>query len=302
MSLPAKTIWWEHSTAPAGFLEKILNLVQNGQSVWVNNISTLPWKEEFFRLLANRLSRADGRRTIKHIDKDIPDPNRYMFDYFCDMDEIRYRYRPGKSYGQFLGEQETMLDSCFIVIKEPENPALWNEFIGDCLKGASGKARKPVFLVFCDTAPSPVKKGVELLDPKLSIRKADKDCALLQISVSSAIPEMYAEYASYLSAYLCPDSLEAAAACLGQGEKFLKDPAKTLEEALAGDSESAGTAKAAGTSGLDPAKAVWQAQIKALYPMIESYRRALISENADRLRNHVHEMFGANGPCESDGE
>lgn len=291
-------LWWEQISGARRLLEAIASDVEEEKNVILYFSPGTPWINDFRTILADKLGTLLIDREIKLVSYAAADVGVFMLENYCPK-EVRYRYRPPKSVGTFLGEGQSLtLSDQVIWLRLEDNKQLesWLSFIADYKQVVNKKSRKAIFIVELAEAM-----------PELQKRKHFK-----QYDIGQKIPE-YVRYTfasilaseagvketlvSYLSQLLtsCCDDVELIPLCIEQYQQFLWQPYTTMLQLVLAKERSDGSAFVA-VDADEFASRVWVAQLKILFPYVERYRvyilKKLMKQINERLQFPYKTNFG----------
>lgn len=275
-------IWWEKLNSPSRFIRDAAGKLMNGKSVLLCLPEHVPWLETMRSVFEMRL-RKSGTLSIKIIDAaNISDPPEYVFKEFCGNKDGFRPYSKG-AYAKFLAERTGIaLNSSCIWIRnaEPAQVEKWLAFVTDYhgfLKGKSGG----VFLLETNGNFNVTgKAGIESLS--YAKRISDYDGFAFNIFIAAEFGKennLTKQYLAELVSALTEGDVEFGAACIKRSEKFLQNPAIVFENILSTDKFSSHkTAE-------DIDFAIWTAQLKLIFPLIETFRRNFVKKYELTIKN-----------------
>lgn len=216
----------------------------------------------------------------------LENPGQFLLERYC-KEEIRARYRYGASYAEFLGEcQETVLNDRYIWIADipAAKAGEWIEFVAQYTKSVKGKTPAIFVLeVHDDIAASKPKKGIRSIVFNQNIGVYDKYAFCILSSTGTACKEYLRPYLAEIVSSIC-DDVELCAECVANGTEFLKMPYEVVQKLVKEAHRSNGGQYCFTKSKDEVEGLVWEAQLKYIFPLVESYRKYFISQYNDAIK------------------
>lgn len=273
-------IWWNHIIKAHKFLEDIVAAAAGGSSILVSLPVYVPWKKTLIDIVSDRLRMENSKNKIDVITCPPEQPGVFLLNRYC-KEEIRAKYRYGVSYAEFLGKcQETVLNDRYIWVSDIPAAKIdeWIEFVTEYTKGVKNKTPGIFVLEVHDNAAvaRKTKKGMQNIIFNHNIGAYDKYAFCTLASSGTRCKEYLRPYLAEIVSSLCDDDMELCAACVAKGAEFLEMPyevvQKLVKEAYRSDGERYSFTK----SKADVEVFVWEAQLKYIFPLVESYRKYFI--------------------------
>lgn len=295
--------WWDKLGSARSNLEKVAEDIIREKNVILNFSATAPWVAQFRMLLHSKLSEDLICKDIEKLTFNDGSVNNYMLENYCRK-ELRFRYRPPKSVGTFLGECQSMTlgDKVIWIRLEQQNKfEEWLDFILDYQKADNHENRKAVFII----------------EPAVPLDNIVQNRYFNQYDIGFEIPE-YAKYtyASILAAdigikdslfnYLaqlvtsCCDDVELIPICIKKYRAFLQNPYATILEIMDTYLRSDDTEFYYSLNIEEFNNRIWEAQLKTLFPAVESYRVYILHKLMKQINEKLQFPYKTNfGDLES---
>ena len=272
--------WWTKMSGAAHFLKTISNCALDGDSVIIKNCSAIPFFDDMVKLIKERIARKSANISVERLnayslgERDIDD----FFAIECCPDET---YFPRKNFNKtdFLVQSKTFRYRNAVVIisdadKNNENKLI-DFFSGYCRKACKIHDRMRLILFVKDNIKIRQLRGCRIIDYADYATEYDYYvyCHLLMTEFSGVeFNATIKQYIAELVALLCKEKLERCREVLYEPLRLAKDTYNYLEELFPGEYSQG-----------EISKCLWRAQIKYLFPVLESYR----CELAERWNNKL---------------
>lgn len=279
-------IWWEQTNAK-NYIESIVKKLYDETSIIIKNHPDIPWYSHFAMNIETQL-KSVGHKSLEKIESgNIHDIGKYFLEKFC-RPEIRNQYRPAKGYSAFLAENDSItLHDRFIWVNsvEKENLNSWMDFICEYVK-KRGDRNKAVFILETKAEKIEHRKNISPISLEDFIN--DYDYVVFAILAASPIKEGLdlKTYLVELISNIVGKDAELSSECIEQYGDFLINPLKTIEK-IVQKSRSNGTPFQFSKTDDEIEQAVWTAQIRTFYPLLEEYRRDFIKKYYNDIKEHL---------------
>ncbi len=276
-------VWWTKVTNASHFLDKIVDTVQNGQSIILQLPDTIPWYETMKEIVETRIEGQNPTRSYRYIEDMVEDPGEYLFFEFCKK-EKRVHYRPGIGYAEFLAKNEDIVltDSILWIAKTSEESLIkWAKLIEDYNKALGKHKRGCIFIVEARTpagAGIKEKKGLRNISYTREIGHYDNYLFNVLATSSSSKREIFKQYLAEVVSIMLPDDIELSALCIERGKAFLEDPLSVIREIANTEARSDGRDFGTDIREEDLQERLWEAQIKVIFPLVERQRNVLVQK------------------------
>lgn len=279
-------IWWEQTNAK-NYIESIVKKLYDETSIIIKNHPDIPWYSHFAMNIETQL-KSVGHKSLEKIESgNIHDIGKYFLEKFC-RPEIRNQYRPAKGYSAFLAENDSItLHDRFIWVNsvEKENLNSWMDFICEYVK-KRGDRNKAVFILETKAEKIEHRKNISPISLEDFIN--DYDYVVFAILAASPIKEDLdlKTYLVELISNIVGKDAELSSECIEQYGDFLINPLKTIEK-IVQKSRSNGCRFLFSKTKDEIEQAVWTAQIRTFYPLLEEYRRDFIKKYRAAIETHL---------------
>lgn len=278
-------IWWTQIPSARHFLGQITETLLMRKSVLLSVPEWLPWADTLYAELENSLIAQGSAKSLKCIDCPADDIGRFLLENYCKK-EKRAQYRPTETPASFLARNSDIgLNHYYIWVKNisPERLRSWKKFITDYYAAVPQGMPCAGFILEVSTAGIADTRNLVPFSFEQSITPYDSFTFCALAGAEAGIPEQLRPYLTEVVSTLCRKDVELCAACLADWRAFFQDPIRQYgllsESGLRSDGRSFSAAA-------DPdqlSHALWEAQLKQLFPIIERYR-------SDFIRLHFHEI------------
>lgn len=273
-------VWWNHITRAHKFFEDIVKTAVEGNSILLSLPGSVPWKETLIEMIGERLQLENPKNFFQRISCPQKDVGQYLLEAYCKK-EIRSKYRYGMSYAQFLGAcQETVLNDRYVWVADisKEKSEEWLEFIVEYNKSVVNKTPAVFILEINEEGMErKAKKGIKTIAFNKNIGEYDKYAFCALASSETKCKEYLKSYLAELVSILCSEDVELCAACVENGAEFLKAPYQTIQKVIQNNLRSNGENYQFDKNEDEIHNLIWEAQLKVAFPLIEKYRKNIIS-------------------------
>ncbi len=286
-------IWWRELFDSASYCHDIVETLLSGASALLYFHLEAPWQTDFIDAISDKLLEAtEEDYTLDVYDvHDESDAGEYLFRHFCRREQ-QDAYWPAThhSYEEYLASLTgTTLEGrtiCLTGLDKKNTPA-WIESIRTYLKNCP-KERRAHFLLIahvgaCESPLMPV------LDYDNYV--TDYACTMLCMMVTTSFPCRKAEkmYLCEVASGVSQNRAELAGLLAEKHIALIQNPDKV-------------TLDVCRENGFTPPsyeeinRAVWEAQIKSVFPKIENFRVDFITQHYDALKRRlpIDDAFGEN--------
>ena len=290
-------VWWEKITNAARFLNLIVQQVQEGCSVMLQLPDTIPWYTTMHNKVSDEITRQNAIRALQTVIDTGEEPGYYLFQRYCKR-EKRAQYRPGIGYAKFLaGSDEIALNNYILWITDvsEEQAAKWYEFIQSYNKELGKERRGCTFII--ETRSDLVfreQKRLKTIIYKKKIEYYDNYLFNMLAAASLKEPVVLKRYLAEAVTLLIGDDVELSAECIKRGRAFLENPVKELTEIIEFEWRSDLNKFSFATTEKQLLEHLWEAQIKAVFPVIEKQRNNIINRYRKEIENLLP-IIGAYG-------
>ena len=272
-------IWWRQVGSSLRLCQAVVHRACGETSFVLYLPRSLPWQDEFYDIMKDRLSSLRGDRTVNFLDCTGEDPGRQVLQELC-AEDVRTRYWPGQSYADYLGGQtDITLNQMYVWVRGIRTAGQldsWRTFAAryDGAARAAGGLHALFLLEYRTDHPR--------ADGGVVYTPSGADCQVFCLEAAALQPCPSADYLACLAQSVSGGDPELAGALIRQGDPFLQEPEACARRLLDGGCSDSGQPFApAGDETLH--LRVWRAQIMVLFARVEEKRLEYIRANLDRL-------------------
>lgn len=273
-------IWWNQVTNAVQFVSQITDALLNEKSIVLNYSENMPWHDFFEETVRETVKQGNSEKKFEDV-INVDKPGDYILKEFCKP-EKRAQFRPSKGYAKFLAESnDIVLHDRYLWVKISSEAMLneWAAFVSDYIKARDKNSNSAVFILdWNGTSQVSGKKGLKTFSFDEFI--GDYDRVVFAMLASSSVKErpFVQTYTAELVSQVVENDIELCAACLRNSKRFLADPYKEIKRITEFEKRSDGTTHSFSKNADEVEHAVWLAQIRTIYPIIEEYREVFVSK------------------------
>ena len=274
-----KNCWWNEVPNAIRFLEEIVTELGDGKNTLLEMPEKLPWPADFYDQFEYCLERLGINRNLKYIE-DEPDqpPGNILKGIFCKP-ERRAQFRPNIGYAAFLANpQGSTLPGSVVYVKDlkGERIGAWLQFVHEYTM-ATEEQSASFLLETTDHFPNAAALTVHSYAG--TINKFDT-YAFYMLRASSFSGSLdLRRYLAELAFALCENDAEMGGACLDQSREFMAAPIKRLGDVCGQYQRSDGSPFEMPNPHNALVKAIWRAQIRLIFPILEDFRQDFVSRH-----------------------
>ena len=280
-------LWWEGVPNAARLIRFIGECLEDRKSVLFLAPEMFPWRDTFQEMVEGyQRQRISSYGMDFFEDEEDREPGEIIFMKYCKR-ELRDEYRPAIGYPKFLADAKTIpLNNTIVWLrsKSVDRAERWTEFVSKYQlslgKGESGG----LFIIetnVSDSLKKKMQKGVTHVDYNDFVTPFD--VYIFCILASSVLPlsRESKEYMAEVATSLLRDDIELAGFCLNERyhASFVRDPYEVIQKVCSSEVRSDGTGFIYKLDQMEYDQRLWNAQIKCLFPRIESYREWFTKKN-----------------------
>lgn len=278
--------WWTGMVNAVRFLKHAENVLVEGKSVLLNFPSTPPWERILCQAVRENMSNLDFSRVFDEIDgSGVKDTGKYLFErYLMESEQNDYWEPTFGCYENYLAQQRgTKLNQrivCVRGIASGDAPA-WAQTVSTYHAAVQRDGEHAVFLLLAQNAS--VHASESLACYSYTDYVSDYDCLMFCMTLLSAkhLGSLQKQYISEVAGNIANNNIEIAGALAQYGEALVKSPVAVVKEVQQSQIwHMPPTAD-------DVNMAVWEAQIRMLFPKLEQFRRRFIDKYRKKLEQHL---------------
>ncbi len=282
-------IWWNALPNNIAVREKISTAFIDEKSVCLLvGEGKMAWRDIFLSLLEGSARSISGERAFKLCEpRRGADPGEFLMEKFCtETDRAKYWFTQDSA--DFLaGLPTTVLHQRFVYVAglTGTDCEKWVDFVNRYTEKCAQRDHA-VFVLECCKAHMQEKNGPEYIN--YTKNTTDQDCFMLCLTAASTLEceGIAKSYIAQLAANIAGSDIELAGELAMNGADLAVKPYNTAHRLI---SDSDGTL----TDRVE--KAVWDAQLKHLFPLLERFRSAFIKKYEQHLSRFlpIRNSFGS---------
>ncbi len=282
-----KQVWWTMISKAALFIQQITDSLLKHQSLILLLPPEMPWRSEMMERLDEKLMEQNNEKRLEVTECPEQEPGAYLLEHYCKQ-EKRAQYRYGKSFAAFLAQENTVLSTRYIWLKNVsgEQLAQWCQFIRDYYGHTASPAESAVFILELKEQTK-IPKGIsrlknlsfsDFIEPFDVYTFCALSCAEMQLNTQQR------RYLSEMVSTICGNDVELCAECIAKGSGFLESPAACLTEIAGSACRSDGSPFEIALSEEKIREKIWESQVKILFPIIEQYRSGFVKKHEAEIQ------------------
>lgn len=286
-------MWWTRMVNAVRFLDDAQEALEEGRSVLLHFSGEVPWAEIMADELCQRLAGFTDSRTFDvHDVSHVTEPGAYLFSHYCSEEERR-KYWPSKhiSHMRFMaGNPNIPLNRRYVCLTGiPSGKAeQWVRAVSEYLEHCRENEEHGVFIMVTQNAN--VRGSEQIACLQYSDYVTDYDCMMLCLTMLSSLPcsRMQKLYLAETASGIAQNNVEIAGLLISEGMELARAPLTVSRRVF--EENGIPTARLDETV----SAAVWEAQIRLVFPKMEDFRRALV-QKYERKLEHFLPMKSAAG-------
>ncbi|MBQ8639808.1 MAG: hypothetical protein IJ468_11645 [Lachnospiraceae bacterium] len=281
------SIWWNQISNANRFIREVISAALTAGSLILVLPPRTPWYQSMYERIKNGLRELDAANSFERIPCPQEEIGRYFLDHYCTREEIN-RYRKGKTYAEFLGESEqNLLHNRYIWVSDipKEKGSEWIGFLTVYQDSCRRNGLRPgVFILETEQETLFQKrKNIHFFVLEQYLTPYDKFAFCTLAASKTFCKENLKQYLAELVSGICSADAELCALCMKHGSAFLENPEMTIEKLCSMEKRSDGSRFHSEEIRKEIDAAIWEVQIKLLFPIIERYRRNFILRHVTEI-------------------
>ena len=279
-------LWWKRLVNSARFLDDIQDELAADKSSLLLFESSIPWQDIMIETIEQKLADAGNGRTFDVLDvSKAKSPGQFLMESYCSKDE-RKKYWP-TTHGnpeRFLAQnQVTPLNKRYVCLTgiNSNNAEQWTASINEYRENVDPDREHGVFILIIEG--SYVAVSNQIIAFKYADYVTDYDCMMLCLTLVSELKCSRAEkmYLCEVASNIAHNNVEMAALLVSEKLSLIQEPFKTASQVLAENNIK--------ITNLNERvrMAVWEAQIKLVFPKLENFRADLIKKYDAKFRHYL---------------
>lgn len=289
-------VWWKRLSDPMHLIDDVVSILLDNRSVVVVFDDSFPWKESFQDTLAQEIEMYQSEMRIKyHTVSAEQDPGTFLLQKYCSS-ELQRVYWPTDSKAKFLAEHpQSTLHKSYVFVDLEGSSDQWLRFIKEYVSFRKADDTHGLFVLLTNDrkyldAQKNAEEGtvttdapIRFLDYTAYVHDYDTYLLCMTLLSQTGLSMQQQQYLAEIAVVLSGGSVMLAGALADRGEELAIKTAMTLRE----------TAEETGISVNSDAAAVrqalWQAQLKVVFPLLEQFRCDLLKA----YRSEINYRFNA---------
>lgn len=290
-------IWWNHITKAHKFLEDVVWTAFGGSSIILSLPTNVPWRDTLIDLIREKLQMENPKNGFEQISCPKEEIGLYLLNKYCKK-EKRATYRYGMTYAAFLGKcDDIVLNDRYIWITDiPETKV--NELIEFITEyNQNVKAKTPAIFILevnDNINRYKTKKGIKKLSFDQNISAYDKFAFCALVATENNCKDYMRPYLAELVSNICKEDIELCAECVSAGMRFLYNPVQCITSIIKSKTKSDGSIYTFSKKEEEIEKAIWETQVKYVFPLIEKYRSYFVVRHKKiiEIALPIHNSYG----------
>lgn len=289
-------IWWERIANAAQFRNDIVAALDSGMSVMVDFPEHLPFEETFLKTIDDDMHRQNKEFEAKSAPPGT-DPGEFLIHTYCTPQE-RAQYWPTESSSAFLANSRTtVLNRKHLCIKDIAEADFdhWYRFVKEYTQLCKEPGRGCTFLLASHNLNLTGSKQLACF--RYQDYVTDYDCLMFCLTIASSLKcsSTKKQYIAETAFHMAEGNIPLAGLLAQEGEALAKAPIKAAHRIF--------TASGNMPDALEKMvkNAVWETQIKLIFPKIERYRNQFITAHDTALQGHLP-IHGSNNEVVSEAK
>lgn len=279
-------LWWSRLVNSVRFLDDIQDALTDDQSVQLLFDTDIPWQDIMIETIESRLNERVDSKTFDVLDvSNAESPGNYLMERYCSKDE-RKKYWPTThgSPENFLAQNRiTPLNKRYVCLTGVRQQKVtdWVSSITEYLDHCDPAQEHGVFILIVEGDGAFASK--QLTAFKYSDFISDYDCMMLCLTLVSDLSCGRAEkmYLCEMASNIAHNHVELASRLVSKKLALLRDPAAVTEIVYQENGIKVTNLQEA------VRMAVWEAQIKLVFPKLENFRAGIIRKYENRIQRFL---------------
>ena len=279
-------LWWNRLVNSVRFLDDIYDELMDEKSVLLLFDTDIPWQDIMIETIEQKLAdRIDNRTLDTHDVSKVDSPGNYLMERYCSKDE-RKKYWPTThgSPEKFLAQNRmTPMNKRFVCITgiKSDQTAKWVSSVKEYLENCDQSQEHGIFILIGQGTGVAAAKQITAF--RYSDYVTDYDCMMLCLTMVSDLSCSRAEkmYLCETASNIAHNHVEQAALLVSEKLSLIQDPVVTASEVYHENGIKV-------TNIQETVRmAVWEAQIKLVFPKLENFRAGIIRRSEEKLQDYL---------------
>ncbi len=279
------TLWWDELVNSVRFLDNIQNSLKANESVLLLFDADIPWPDILISTIASRLDNISDK-SFDVLDVSGTDaPGKFLMERYCSKEE-RNKYWPTThgSPEKFLAQNRaTPLNKRYVCLTgiSPENASAWTASVSEYLENCDAALEHGVFILILKNTGAAASRQLKTL--QYADYVTDYDCMMLCLTLVSDLSCSRAEkmYLCEVASNIAHNHVELAALLVSEKLGLLREPLAAAERICRENGIKITNLQEVVRT------AVWEAQIKLVFPKLENFRSSIIRRYEAKLQQFL---------------
>lgn len=278
-------IWWTRIANPVRLIDDILNSIYDGKSVAVKYDETIPWYDIMRETIISKLEIfSDNKSFTNHEISSKKDPGEFLMEKYCSSAE-RSNYWPKAEKEEFLAKSKsTTLNNnyIFVSIEKSCNAASWVKFVDKYTSYFNEDDEYGMFILYTNDQNIKSTSNVDCYNYSDYI--SNYDCLMLCMTLMSAgkYSSIEKQYISEVAGQIAGNNENIAGQLVQHGRNLVQSPITITENVFRDNNVKVKEINNYVNT------ALWNAQIKTVFPKLEQYRAWFIQKHQSSLEAHIN--------------
>ncbi len=286
-------LWWTRMVNAVRFLTDIQEALTAGKSVLLSFPSVTPWQDVFCETLQSALAEVCFDKTMDlYNGAEISEPSHFLFQKYLTAEEQKQFWKPThKTYAHYLAlHPKSTLNRRFVCITDiPAATAqTWLSVVNTYLAETKDAENHASFILMAQNVSVVSNEYLQSISYADYITEYDCLMFCLTLIASERLSDKQKEYISAIASNLAGTDIQRAGTLVAYGEALAQHPQKIAKAVFSDANLTENEVEERVDS------AVWEAQLKLIFPVIERYRRKIIQKYSKRLMQFLP-MNGSDG-------
>ncbi len=279
-------LWWTRMINAVRFLDDITDSLISGKSVALNFLNEIPWADDMTEMLWQKLEKTSDYTFDIHDVASVKKPGDYLFrKYFSKQEQSKFWEPTHRTYERFMAANtNTPLNHRYVCAKNITslNASDWMKSVSEYLEYCNDEKEHGKFILITEKANIRSSEYIDCYNYEDYV--TDYDCLMLCLTKISSLKcsSVQKQYISEVASNIANNNVEIAGKLVSFETELIKNPISVTKNIL--DDEMGLEKKPEIETNVN--KAVWQAQVKIIFPKLEDFRRNTIQKYRNRIKKY----------------
>lgn len=285
-------IFWEQIHGAHTFIDTVLGAIGNDKSVVLCLPSQVPWYDTMRYLIEERVRSTKWNHLLESVEDsdEIAVPGKYLMEHYCSREKLRM-YRPNRGYAQFLADnKEALFHTRFIWVRniKASRMKIWTDFVADYNAKMKTYPQRAILLLEArGYMLNYIPHGVNVITLENEVSEYDSVAFNMLMASNSGINRKLLPYLTELTSKIAKLDVELCEECIKKGKEFLENPMSVLRFIEAENRRSDGSEYVYMGTEEEIVRAIWETQIKLIFPIIESFRSDFVRKYRSQIEKEL---------------